>query len=127
MLELNFSNSKAFSFFNFKFLSCSYRWEWVRKNLTPAFSNKNIHKRLPQIQQKTAEFTAILDQHIAKNKPLNNFTDWMLKLTIDLISTTMFDCDFKTISGDESILLKVPEENSLGMVYLTQLPITIKV
>jgi cytochrome P450 len=53
-------------------------WEWARKNVAPAFSNTNLYKRLPEIQQKTSEFTTVLDQHIADDMPLNNFTEWMV-------------------------------------------------
>lgn len=78
-------------------------------------------KRLPEIQRKMAEFTNVLDQHIAEDKLLCNFSEWMVKLTIDFISTTMFDTDFHTINSVKSGLI------TDGEVYLTQLPITIKV
>ena len=97
-----------------------YRWDWARKGVAPAFSNTNLLKRLPAIQQKTAEFTDVLDKHIAENKLLTNFSTWMVKLTIDFISTSMFDRDFNTINHPES------EVATDGEVYLTQLPITTK-
>ena len=78
-------------------------------------------KRLPAIQQKTAEFTDVLDKHIAENRLLTNFSAWMVKLTIDFISTSMFDRDFHTINHVESDIV------TDGEVYLTQLPITTKV
>jgi hypothetical protein len=37
--------------------------------------------------------------HIGVNKPLIDFPSWMVKLTIDFISTTMFDGDFEAIGG----------------------------
>ena len=45
----------------------------------------------------------------------------MVKLTIDFISTSMFDRDFHTINHVESDIV------TDGEVYLTQLPITTKV
>jgi cytochrome P450 len=95
--------------------------DWARKGISPAFSKINLDKRLPEIRQKMAQFSAILDQHIDGNKPLIDFPSWMVKLTIDFISTSMFDNDFKTIENDSSLI------ESDGKVYLTNLPITIKV
>ena len=68
-----------------------------------------------------AEFTDILDEHIQEGSLLTNFSSWMVKLTIDFISTTMFAQDFHTMSHAKN------GDMTEGEVYLTQLPITIKV
>lgn len=76
---------------------------------------------LPAIQLKTSQFTDILDQHIAEGKILADLTSWMVKLTIDFISTTMFATDFKTLGHGGQ------EGESEGEVYLTHMPKAIRV
>lgn len=104
-------------------LSNNCSWDWARKNLSPAFSNTNLVKTLPEIHKKTAEFTDILDQHIDEGKDLEDFSRWMVKLTIDFISTTMFATDFQTLSHEDPTAI-CP---TYGSIYLTHLSIAIRV
>ena len=103
------------------FINFSCRWDWARKSVSPAFSITNLVATLPVIQMKITQFTDILDQHIKEGKVLNDLTSWMVKLTIDFISTTMFATDFKTLGNGGQV------GESEGEVYLTHMPKAIKV
>lgn len=95
--------------------------DWARKGVSPAFSITNLNHHLPEIRLKMVEFTAILNQHVDKMKPMLDFPSWMVKLTIDFISTTMFKGDFHTLGSDDS-----PVQTD-GQVYLINIPLVIKV
>mmetsp|Transcript_18204 Transcript_18204/g.18263 ORF Transcript_18204/g.18263 Transcript_18204/m.18263 type:complete len:511 (+) Transcript_18204:77-1609(+) len=75
-------------------------WEIPRKGLAPSFSQINLNKRMIQFQEKANEFCSILDKHVANDIILEDISEWLVKLTIDFISTSMFDRDFKCLSGE---------------------------
>jgi hypothetical protein len=70
--------------------------DWARKSVSPAFSRTNLDKRLPEIRQKIAQFTTILDQHIDDNKPLINVPSWMVKLTYSQQSYSLVRSEYTT-------------------------------
>eukprot|EP00596_Hydrurales_sp_CCMP1899_P000647 CAMPEP_0119046280 /NCGR_PEP_ID=MMETSP1177-20130426/45582_1 /TAXON_ID=2985 /ORGANISM="Ochromonas sp, Strain CCMP1899" /LENGTH=532 /DNA_ID=CAMNT_0007019207 /DNA_START=180 /DNA_END=1774 /DNA_ORIENTATION=+ len=77
-------------------------WAATRKVIAPSFSANNLHKRLPEIYMKSEEFCDILHAHCSSGEPLKDLSEWMTKLTLDVIGVTMFGVDFKALSGDTS-------------------------
>ena len=89
-------------------------WEATRKAVAPSFSMINLCKALPELQVKLNQFNDILDRHIAQGKQLIDLSSWMIRITIDFLSTSMFDTDFHTLEklSSENGLIDDADDNS---------------
>jgi cytochrome P450 len=73
-------------------------WDWARKGIAPSFSISNLVKRLPELQQKLKIFTEVLETHyVGEKKILEDVSSWMLNVTVDFLSSSMFGIDFDTL------------------------------
>ena len=73
-------------------------WDSSRKAVAPSFSNINLYRLVPQLQNKLIQLKSVLDAHIDEQKIFNDLSSWMVRLTIDFLAKTMFDVDFGTLS-----------------------------
>eukprot|EP01041_Mallomonas_annulata_P016441 gene16441-34309_t len=64
-------------------------WEVARKGLAPSFSMANINKRFDSLQNKVNEFCQIMDTFAISGETVLKMDQWMVKLTLDFISTSM--------------------------------------
>lgn len=94
-------------------------WAELRKAIAPSFSNTNLFKTLPQLREKVVEFTEILDDHIARGAIVQDMPAWLAKLTIDLISSSMFHTNFDSLNESG-------EGDNRGKVYIDNFPKCLK-
>ncbi len=74
---------------------------------------------MPQLQDKLAEFTGILDDHIARGVDVQDLPSWLSKLTIDLISSSMFHTNFDSLKDNGG-------GDNRGKVYSDNFPLCLK-
>ena len=72
-------------------------WNSSRKAISPSFSNTNLYRLLPGLQMKLNQLKSILDAHVEQKKNFDDISSWMIRLTIDFLTKTMFDVDFGTL------------------------------
>lgn len=81
-------------------------WEWNRKSHAGSFSLTNLTVKLPQIHSKLTELKKILKSH-AKEAKVFDLDLLGVDLTMDLLTSTMFDVDHGAIfEGSEGKLLQ---------------------
>ena len=97
---------------------CTDGWEWARKGVAPAFSNANLYKTLPMLADKLASFCEILDDKAEKGEVMEDWAGWCTRLTIDLISSSMFSSNFDTIHEHST--------DRRGWTYIQQFPIVLR-
>jgi cytochrome P450 len=94
-------------------------WDWSRKGVAPSFSTMNLNKRFPELQSKVAIFMNIMGNFANEGKVVEDISSWMLRLTVDFLTASMFDMDFKTMESERI-------EDSLGLQFLEYVPIVFK-
>ena len=96
-------------------------WEWNRKSHAGSFSLSNLSMKLPMIHSKLAELRQILKSHAQEGKSFD--LDMMgVDLTMDILTSTMFDVDHGAIlEGSEGKLLQ-HRLNILLKEYLMRQP-----
>ena len=102
----------------FTHIICTDGWEWARKGVAPAFSNTNLYKTLPTLADKLATFCEILDDKAGKKEVMEDWAGWCTRLTIDLISSSMFSSNFDTLSPHS--------KDRRGWTYIEQFPIVLR-
>jgi hypothetical protein len=91
-----------------------------QQGLAGSFSRTNLYATLPALEHKLQEFVAILDDHVGRGATLQDLPSWFTRLTIDLISTSMFSSDFHTLGDDRDGVAP-----SRGHVYLERFPLVL--
>ena len=99
-------------------------WEFSRKSIATSFSGLNLSKRFPDLQKIVIAFTKIVDTYAESSSVMKELPKWMVKLTIDFISKSMFKTDFDAIHGQE--MTTNTSQMSYGSIFMTQVPIAIK-
>ena len=81
-------------------------WEWNRKSHAGSFSLSNLSMKLPSIHSKLSELKRIVKSFAKEGKPFD--LDLLgVDLTMDLLTSTMFDVDHGAIfEGSEGKLLQ---------------------
>ena len=72
-------------------------WQTSRKAVAPSFSMTNLYRVLPELSVKLNQFKDILDAHVLQDKQLIDLPDWMIRVTIDVLATSMFRTDYHTL------------------------------
>mmetsp|Transcript_57110 Transcript_57110/g.140103 ORF Transcript_57110/g.140103 Transcript_57110/m.140103 type:complete len:326 (+) Transcript_57110:197-1174(+) len=75
-------------------------WSWARKSLSPAFSMRNLLKRLPTIQRRISTLEGIIRAHDARGEAID-CCEWMLRFSIDVLFSSMFNVDSDTLREDK--------------------------
>ena len=72
-------------------------WQTSRKAVAPSFSMTNLYQVLPELSVKLNQFKDILDAHVLQGKQLIDLPEWMIRVTIDVLATSMFRTDYHTL------------------------------
>lgn len=73
----------------------------IKKFTAPSFSVTNIHKSLPIMYTKVDELKELLQSHASKSTPFD-CPDVMTRMTVDFITSAMFDRDFNALTDANS-------------------------
>ena len=74
-------------------------WAWSRKAMSPAFSMANLKKKTALLQAKSEDFNRVLGT--AEDVDLCSVC---LRITMDVLCSTMFDIDVDACSNDRATL-----------------------
>ena len=74
-------------------------WQTSRKAAAPSFSMINLYQVLPELSAKLNQFKDILEAHITQEKQLIDLPAWMIRVTIDVLATSMFRTDYHTLKS----------------------------
>lgn len=89
-------------------------WDRSRKAVAPSFSYINLYKSLDKLTDRLNEFIDIL-HNFSRHDQTIDITSWMVKLTLDFITTSMFGINYETMKG-----------GSEGEEFLNELSIMLK-
>ena len=88
-------------------------WDFARKGVAPSFSMANINKALPKVYKKLDELHEILSKYVSTGAVFD-MGHLMILLTVDFITTTMFDVEYNALSDK-------PESEGLQLLNATNI------
>ena len=86
----------------------------IKKYAAPSFSTMNILKSLPIMYKKVDELKGLLLSHANGNTPFD-CSDVMTRMTVDFITSAMFDRDFNALMDPNSIGRQMTKDMKLCM------------